>query len=403
LAVRPENGQGGVVPVIDPQGLFDGERLAACSDKAKLFWPFIYCASNGFARLEINPRHIQKKCFASFTETPTEDDIIKAIEEYAQNFLLVVYEHEGRQWVQFDTSSKYLPRHKSKKDDESPVPPPESLKMHSEGYIGWKKAKSLCLQHSRKLSETFETLRKISHGIGGGIGVGIGTGVGVGSENRIPLETTFEDKDTDMNPVREIPKISENILGVEVKIYPSDATRVKELTAVHGGTRVTNDYTEWCHEHVGVYSRPLPEYLKVASDRLRGAVSPAMDKAVVDATREMTYISGNMVLFNDRQKATISRLIQDGNSVEELEGAFKEFFQKMDTSNPKNYEFAAKNFIEAADAMCYTRRKQQHVRLSEQAAADRAREVMVAESVSDREVRRKAREAEEALIEDVLE
>jgi hypothetical protein len=215
----------------------------------------------------------------------------------------------------------------------------------------------------------------------------------------------LENEDTDnMNPVREIPKIAAKILHIEVKaVYPSDANRLKELTAVHGGTRVVNDFTEWCEENVGAVSKPVPEYLKVASDRLRGAASPLTDKAVVDATREMTYISGNTVLFNDRQKAAVSRLIQDGNTGSELEVVFKEFFQQLDTSNPKNLEFAAKNFIEAADAMCYTRRKQQHVRLSEQAAVDSAREIMEAQGVSDREARRKAREEELELVEDVLE
>lgn len=214
----------------------------------------------------------------------------------------------------------------------------------------------------------------------------------------------FEDKDTDiMNPVREIPKISENILGVEVKIYPSDATRVKELTAVHGGTRVTNDYTDWCHENVGVYSRPLPEYLKVASERLRGAISPATDKAVIDIARELTYLSDNTVTFNNMNKLGLSELTKAGWTQPEIEAAWGDFFQKMDKDNPRNFEFAAKNFLEGADGLLYGNRKKKQKAALEQAATSRAKEVLEAQGVSDREERKRAREAEEALVEDVLE
>lgn len=386
------------MPVIDPQGLFDGERLAACSDKAKLFWPFIYCASNGFARLEINPKYIQKKCFASFTETPTEDDIIKAIEEYAQNFLLVVYEHEGRQWVQFDTSSKYLPRHKSKKDDESPIPPPETIKLHADGYIGWKKAKSLCLQHSRKLSETFENLRKISHGIGIGTGIEIGVGVGVETETS---PSHFEE-DTDMNPAREIPKISMRVLHIETKIFPSDAVRLKELTAAYGGTRVTNDFTEWAEENVGQVSKPLSEYLKIAPERLRGAVSPAADKTVMDISNELTYLSDNKVVFNNSHRLTLTEIAKEGATKDEIEVAFAEFIGNLDTSNPRNFEFAAKQFLEGARGMIYTNRKKKQIKAAEQTALDHVREQLSAQGEREKEERLKAREEEESLIEDEL-
>lgn len=40
--------------IIDPEGLFSGDRLRRCSNLAQLHWPRLYLAANGFARLEIN-------------------------------------------------------------------------------------------------------------------------------------------------------------------------------------------------------------------------------------------------------------------------------------------------------------------------------------------------------------
>jgi hypothetical protein len=110
------------MPIIDPNGLFTGERLAACSDKAKMLWPFIYCASNGFARVEVNISRIRLNCFSTFKSPPADEDIVEAIEDYVNNFLVLLYEHKGTLWIQFDTSQKYLTRHKSKKDIASPSP-----------------------------------------------------------------------------------------------------------------------------------------------------------------------------------------------------------------------------------------------------------------------------------------
>jgi hypothetical protein len=40
--------------IIDPEGLFGGDRLRRCSNAAQLHWRRLLLASDGFARLEIN-------------------------------------------------------------------------------------------------------------------------------------------------------------------------------------------------------------------------------------------------------------------------------------------------------------------------------------------------------------
>jgi hypothetical protein len=166
--------------IIDPEGLFGGDRLAALSDKARLFWPWLYSATNGYARFELNPRAIIRRCFSAFSEPMTEEQLLIILTEYAENFLLFVYECDGQQWIQFDTPSKLLPRHKTKKDEASPNPTPAARKVFDDGYLSWKRAKSSHLHHAR---ENLELFRGDARGIG--IGVGIGIGIGEGNDNGI--------------------------------------------------------------------------------------------------------------------------------------------------------------------------------------------------------------------------
>jgi hypothetical protein len=170
--------------IIDPVGLFNGERIAACSDRAQLLFPRLLAAANGYARLELNYATIIANWFRTFAEPPTEDDLWSVFEEYASNFLAVLYEARGAWWAEFNTSEKFLPRYKTKRDEESPAPPHEAREKHNAGYLQWKKAKYLTHQRFRKFSESFSNPPKVSHGIGGG---GDGEGIGVAGEERPPL------------------------------------------------------------------------------------------------------------------------------------------------------------------------------------------------------------------------
>jgi len=54
--------------IIDPAGLFEGERLAACSDVAQLYWPRLFLAANSCARLELSYPSVISK-FSRILET----------------------------------------------------------------------------------------------------------------------------------------------------------------------------------------------------------------------------------------------------------------------------------------------------------------------------------------------
>jgi len=159
--------------VIDPNGLFEGQRLRACSDIAQNYYPRLYCAANGYARLELDVQAIIRLYFRFYTHIPTVDDIVAVFEEYVTNYLAFIYQSEGRVFVQFATKAKFLPRRKTREDNRIPPPPPEAVEAFNQGYIRWKAEQA----HKEQSLEVNEFLKKISekncHGtcIGEGIGM----------------------------------------------------------------------------------------------------------------------------------------------------------------------------------------------------------------------------------------
>src|SRR5205809_6033901 len=99
--------------IIDPDGLFGGDRLRRCSNAAQLHWPRLYLASDGFARLEVNYARIIGRCYATFNPIPSETEIQAWICEYVQNYLLFLYQANGQLWGQWDTPRERLPRYKT--------------------------------------------------------------------------------------------------------------------------------------------------------------------------------------------------------------------------------------------------------------------------------------------------
>jgi hypothetical protein len=172
--------------IIDPEGLFHGERLAACSDIAQLYWPRFFLAANGFARMELSYSSIISKIFGNFRKAPEAADIWSVFEEYARHCLVILYEHEGVWWAQFHTSSKYLPRYTTTRDRKSPSPTAQALERHQAEYIKWKSANSVKNESFRKNQVDFgKFLQERS-----GVGVGEGEGVGVGKNTFVDLDET---------------------------------------------------------------------------------------------------------------------------------------------------------------------------------------------------------------------
>jgi hypothetical protein len=151
------------VAIIDPSGLFGGDRLRRCSNAAQLHWPRLYLASDGFGRLEINYARIVGRAYSTFNPIPSEADLQSFIQEYVNTFLLFPYEVGAQLWGQWDTRAELLPRYKTAADRRSPIPPEPAFSKWKQMYRTQQKAfpKSF-----GKISATF------LHG--GGVGEGVG-------------------------------------------------------------------------------------------------------------------------------------------------------------------------------------------------------------------------------------
>lgn len=154
--------------VIDPEGLFGGDRLRRCSNAAQLHWPRLFLVSDGFARLEINYARIVGRAYPTFNPVPQEAELEAWVQEYAKNYLLFLYEVAGQLWGQWDSRPELLPRYKTAVDRRSPFPPEPAFTQWKRRYREEQKAFPKCFGN---ISETF------LHGVGVGGGVGIGKNI----------------------------------------------------------------------------------------------------------------------------------------------------------------------------------------------------------------------------------
>lgn len=166
--------------IIDPKGLFLGDRLAMCSDTAKLHWPWMYAAANNYARLELNYRKVVSTAYTNFQMPPTELEFWKLITEYRNRFLLFVYTTaEGVVWGQWQTNERYLLGKKNAEDRRSPTPPADEQENYRKRYLDYKISKSVKNQQLADLGADVPQCAELGAMVESG---SAGVGVGVGEE-----------------------------------------------------------------------------------------------------------------------------------------------------------------------------------------------------------------------------
>jgi hypothetical protein len=172
--------------VINPKGLFSGDRIARLSDQAKLYWPWFFLSSNGFARIEINYRKFKTEVLGGFDHPMTEQEYLSLIKEYGNQLLFLYRSSTGQVWGQWDTSLKWCPRHHTREDHRSPTP------NHAD-FTKWKdnSLKSTQAPLLSAFSEIFGTLPQSS---------AVGTGANdtayrdiFGSNTQVPLPSTISE------------------------------------------------------------------------------------------------------------------------------------------------------------------------------------------------------------------
>lgn len=111
---------------------------------AQLHWPRLFLVSDGFARLEINYARIIGRAYSSFKQVPTEAELQALIREYADNYLLFLFEAGGsgwgQIWGQWDAKKDLTPRYKTALDRKSPIPPEPAFTEWKKKYAGESKA-----------------------------------------------------------------------------------------------------------------------------------------------------------------------------------------------------------------------------------------------------------------------
>lgn len=162
--------------VIDPGGLFGGDRLRRCSNAAQLHWPRLFLASDGFARVEINYARIIGRAYPTFNPVPSEAELEAWLQEYVKNYLLFLYEVDGQLWGQWDTPNALLPRYKTAADRRSPIPPDTAFSQWKRSYREDNRAFPKCFGN---ISAAF------LHGVGAGEGVGVGKDICASAHARL--------------------------------------------------------------------------------------------------------------------------------------------------------------------------------------------------------------------------
>jgi len=189
-------------------------------------------------------------------------------------------------------------------------------------------------------------------------------------------------------------------------MYGKNLEEIKQLESIHKGTSVIRAFGEWGLANQGDpdIKDPIAVFLREADDILSGEAPfqvAQKDPEVMSLVRELSYISDNQVVFNDRNKLRIAEVLKEFTA-EEIIISFRGWFDRLDTSNPKNIEFAGKNFAEVADGLAYsTRRKKQESDAALIARTRRAAELQ-AEAEAERAEAEKKRLAEENIFDPVF-
>ncbi len=162
--------------LIDPDGLFNGDRFTLMSDSARFAWPYFWCASNTVGRIELNYHKVVARAFSRFKKPPSEEQFWVWVGEFRAAYLLFVYEVNGQVWGQWDTSEKFLPRWKLAADAATPAANARQFLLWRNSYFQTKQAEADA--KARKISE-FVSSPKSSEAVCGDL-YGVGDGVGVG-------------------------------------------------------------------------------------------------------------------------------------------------------------------------------------------------------------------------------
>lgn len=206
--------------VIHEKGLLEGRRLRKCSPLARLFWPYLFSMSNGFARLELDYELLEERLFSFKELRPDAKKLEQIFTEYANNHLILLYEVNGAKWGQWDTKKSDLKKYKSSEDENCPNPNDEEYRawlqqQHGDRweqfYCGPSQGESAFTKNLRKsvqnvsahLPNVFNKAKAEAVGRGGAVGVGVGGAVAVAEGNGQSAQSQLSSSSTDETTAQE--------------------------------------------------------------------------------------------------------------------------------------------------------------------------------------------------------
>lgn len=208
-----------------------------------------------------------------------------------------------------------------------------------------------------------------------------------------------EEEEPDMRAEKQILIACQTIFGSSPRLYDSHKAELKRLESIHKGSAVARAFEEWAETYEGESTNPVATFLASADDLLVGggkAQQAAKSPEVVLLVRELTYLSDGKVKFSDRQKPLLADLAAEYENSEILT-VFKTWLDDQDLSDPRKIDFAAKNFVECADALCYSARRKKQERVAAETEREAAKARLQAESDAERQANEAEKQNEELL------
>ena len=203
-----------------------------------------------------------------------------------------------------------------------------------------------------------------------------------------------------MKAEKQIDILTEQFFGKRAFLRGRNGEDLKRLILLHKGSSVERAYGEWCQANQDNpdIRDPLAVFLEEADDILGGETplrAAAKSPEVSNLVRELSYRSKGQISFMDKHKIRLSDVLSEFTAAE-ITAAFSAWFEEQDLSDPKNVSYLPHQFVQKADQLCYTLRKQreeqERSKIARDAAAKRLQEE--AESARKQAERERAKEAE---------
>jgi hypothetical protein len=170
------------------------------------------------------------------------------------------------------------------------------------------------------------------------------------------------------------------------------------LTRAHSSQGVINDFEDFLSENEGAEfaKGALVAYQYKAADRLLGeapALAEVKSPALTDLNRELTYLSGGVISFIDKQKIKLVELLREWTR-EEIITVFKEWLADQDLTDAKNLQYLPGKFVQTADSRCYSLRRARQEKVAEAEARQKAVERLQEAANAEREEAERKRQEE---------